>query len=260
MLSDAKNSPMTPIFGKALLDAEQPMPAGIVGPDGQPAPKRFNVYRNNVIVSLCEALAQSFPAIERLVGEDYFKALARAFVPDNPPHSPVLLWYGEAFPDFIENFPPLAEYGYLVDVARLEWAWLRAYHAADAEPFDPSALGAIEPDQVGEVMLERHPAAYCIRSKWPVFSLVLANRFATDRAQEINLGEAESVLITRPAYEVQIQLMRPGSDLFFEALETKELQDAADSTAAAVPEFALAESLSDFLSAGAFSGLKSNRN
>ena len=105
-------------FGEALWDPDAETPAGLIGPDGKIAPKRFSVYRNNVIVSLTEALEQTFPAIQNLLGEEYFKALARAFVVQHPPKSPVLIWYGADFAAFIEAFPPLEAYPYLATSAR----------------------------------------------------------------------------------------------------------------------------------------------
>lgn len=258
MRSDPEIPDTVSSFSAALIDADLPVPDGIVGPDGKPAPKRFNVYRNNVIVSLTEALAQTYPAIERLLGEDYFKALARSFVIDHPPSSPVLLWYGAKFPDFIEAFPPLSAYPYLADVARLEWAWLQAYHAEDAEPLDPQVLGSVAPENVGDIRFKLHPAANCISSPWPVLSIALANRFSLEDPPAIDLETSESVLIARPALDVGLHRMRPGGDLFFQALETHTLQEAANKALAEIPEFDLSGCLSDFLSAGAFSGLVSN--
>lgn len=246
-------------FGAALLNSEQPVPAGLVGPDGQSAPKRFNVYRNNVIVSLVEALGESFPAICSLLGDDYFKALARAFVVAHPPQSPVLMWYGDRFPDFIEAFPPLEAYPYLADVARVEWAWLQAYHAEDATPLDPDALAALAPEEVGAAGFVPHPAAHVLSSRWPVWDLLRANRFdtgAADGEAEIDLDQAQSVLVTRPQLDVELVLLRPGADVFArELMEGANLAEAAAAAQGACEAFSLADSLSDCLSNGAFKSL-----
>ncbi|POF31038.1 HvfC/BufC N-terminal domain-containing protein [Roseibium marinum] len=244
-------------FGRALLDPEAAPPAGLVGPDGKAAPKRFNVYRNNVIVSLSEALGQTFPAIVSLVGDDYFNALARAFVTRHPPQSPVLMWYGGAFAGFLESFPPLAAYPYLADVARVEWAWLQAYHAADAAPLDPAALSAVAPEDVPAVRFTRHPAAAVVASKWPVLDLVRANRFATDAAAGIDLDEPQAVLVTRPDLEVGVFLLRPGGEVFLSALlEGSTLEGAAASALEKTSEFSLPDCLSDCLSSGAFTAIE----
>ena len=51
-------------FGAALFDPELAVPDSLRDGENQPAGKRFNVYRNNVIVSLKQALSQSFPVIK----------------------------------------------------------------------------------------------------------------------------------------------------------------------------------------------------
>ena len=91
-------------FAAALRDPAVTLPAGLVGPDRQPAPRRFAVYRNNVIVGMVNALRSSFPVIERIVGEDFFEAMARAYALAEPPSSPVLMDYGASFADFIAGF------------------------------------------------------------------------------------------------------------------------------------------------------------
>jgi len=241
-------------FSEALLNPESGLPEGIIGPDGKPAPKRFNVYRNNVVVSLCEALGKTFPAIKALLGDDYFNALARAFVTEHPPQTPVLIWYGGAFPGFVEAFPTLADYPYLADVARTEWAWLQAYHAEDAMPMDPSELGALPPEQVGEARFRKHPAAWVISSNWPVWDLLRVNRFGEQAA--IDLKVPQSVLVSRPELEVEVTLLRPGADRFLDRLfNGQALGEAALAAQEHSPEFSLSDSLSDCLSNGAFQGL-----
>ena len=244
-------------FGKALWDPESGTPGGLIGPDGKTAPKRFNVYRNNVIVSLVEALERTFPAIKNLLGDDYFKALARDYVFKEPPTSPVLIWYGGGFADYIDTFPPLEAYPYLGDVARLEWAWLQSFHAADAPPLDPAALGAVSPALLGAVQFVPHPAVKMINSSWPLWELVRANRFEPEDAGAINLEQSQSVLITRPELEVELILLRPGGGVFLAALlGGSSLGEAAETAQAADSDFSLSECLSDFLSNGVFTDLQ----
>ena len=54
-------------FRAALFDPELAVPDSLKDGENQPAGKRFNVYRNNVIVSLKEALSESFPVIDKLI-------------------------------------------------------------------------------------------------------------------------------------------------------------------------------------------------
>lgn len=243
-------------FADALFDPGRPIPAGVIGPDGEPAPKRFNVYRNNVVVSLCEALGKTYPAIKSLLGEDYFNALARAYVDENPPTSPVLLHYGEAFPSFIKVFPPLASYPYLSDVALVEWFWLVAYHAADEPALEPSVLGEMAPENLGSVRFKKHCATALIDSKWPVWSLLSANRFSPDADVPINLNMGEAVLVTRQELEVDVTLLRPGAACLIRHLFAGDsLVEAAQAAQLHNQEFSLSDTLSDILSKGAFSSI-----
>lgn len=243
-------------FARALLDPDSAPPEGVTGPDGMPAPKRFNVYRNNVIVSLSEALGKTYPAIRALLGDDYFSALARAFVHEHPPVSPVLIWYGGAFAEFLAAFAPLEDYPYLADVARAEWAWLQAYHAEDAAPLDPSCLAAIPPENVGDVRFIKHPAAHLISSDWPVRDLLRVNRLEPGCGIGVDLGVSQPVLVVRPDLAVGLVALREGADVFISALfEGETLAQAGGVAQERHVGFSLADCLSDCLSNGAFKGL-----
>ena len=67
-------------FAAALLDPALPVPAGVTSARGKADAKRFAVYRNNVAVGLTRALASRFPVVERLVGEEFFAGMARAYI------------------------------------------------------------------------------------------------------------------------------------------------------------------------------------
>ncbi|QDG75680.1 DUF2063 domain-containing protein [Labrenzia sp. PHM005] len=243
-------------FGDALFDPSVGTPEGVIGPDGQPDAKRFNVYRNNVVVSLCEALGETFPAIKNLLGDEYFSALARAFVMDHPPRNPVLMWYGAEFADFIAAFPPLASYPYLGDVARLEWAWGQAYHAADIPVLEPAVLGAVPPEELGSVKFVRHAAAALLTSEWPVWDLVRINRFEKGAQAEIDLSAGQTVLVTRPEFDVDVHLLLAGADEFSSCLLSgKTLGEAADAALSNNADFPLSDCLSDLLTNGAFADL-----
>ncbi|MEP3049080.1 MAG: DNA-binding domain-containing protein [Roseibium sp.] len=246
-------------FSEALLDPDCATPTGIIGPDGKSSPKRFNVYRNNVIASLSEAIGETFPAIKNLLGEEYFSALARVFVGQHPPKSPVLIWYGEEFAEFLEAFPPLAEFPYLADVARVEWAWVQAYHAEDAVPFDPAELGSIDQEQIGAVSFKRHPSAQIVISRWPIWDLIRANRFEMDTQIDLDLSTAQSVLITRPDLDVGLYLLRPGGGVFVtELFSNSTLGNAAVLGQQTDELFSLSDCLSDCLSSGCFTEIQKN--
>jgi hypothetical protein len=242
-------------FAAALLDPELPVPTGLVGPDGEPDPKRFAVYRNNVVVSLIEALEDAFPAVRRIVGADFFRATVRAYVMEEPPCSPILLDYGAGFPDFIRRFEPAATLIYLADVARIERAWTEAYHAAEASPIDPGAFSAIAPDQLPVIRLELHPSLRLVRSQFPALTIWQMN-VADGVPVPVDLAAGgEDVLVVRPAADVEVRLIPKGSLEFIQAVANGEAVLAALETALiANSRFDLSANLADLMRAGALVG------
>ncbi|MGO7609263.1 DNA-binding domain-containing protein, partial [Rhizobium ruizarguesonis] len=81
-------------FSPALIYPDAETPLCVVGPNGKGAVKRYNFYRNNVTVSLIDALVVIFPSVQRLTGTDFFRAMARFHLRATPPTSPLLFEYG----------------------------------------------------------------------------------------------------------------------------------------------------------------------
>ena len=124
-------------FAAALVDrAADAHPSGM----DACAARRFRVYRNNVHGALISALADAYPVVQRLVGEDFFAAMAREFFLLESTRETSLALYGKGFAAFIDEFEPAASVAYLGDIARLERARLEALHALDAPVLDSSAL------------------------------------------------------------------------------------------------------------------------
>ena len=117
-------------FRQAVLDPRAAIPEGLTGPAQRPAGRRFSVYRNNVAVSLAEALETAFPAVRKITGDEFFRAMAGVYLRAHPPASPILSQYGAEMPAFLTTSPPVKHLAYLPDVARLELALRAAYHAA----------------------------------------------------------------------------------------------------------------------------------
>jgi len=239
-------------FAAALLDPRRPAPEGVTGPAGGPNARRFAVYRNNVTVSLIEALRAAFPAVETIIGDELFRHVAREYARAHPPRSPVLLAYGDGFADFLAQFEPTRRRTYLAAVARLERLRLAAFHAADADPLDPAALAAMPPEALGAVSFGRHPAAAVLRADVPVVTVWSMNAGLRSPAP-VDFSQKEDALVTRPRHEVEIRHLRPGGAIFLASLLAgAALGQAAEAAFAYVPGFDLAANLADALAAGAF--------
>jgi hypothetical protein len=240
------------VFAAALLDPDRATPAAVAGPNGKSARKRYGVYRNNVTVSLINALAAVFPATMRMTGVDFFRAMARSHVRAKPPTSPLLFEYGRDFPDFIERYEYARSMPWLADVARIERAWLDAYHAADVEPLAAHVLAFIPPERLVEAVLTPHPATRIVCSRYPAVTIFAANR-NDGPVGRIAATEPEDALATRPGLEVIVRRLPPGGAIFLKRLITGEpLGVAAAAALADSPAFDLAANIRGMLKAGAF--------
>lgn len=242
-------------FATGLLDPSCAPPATVVGPDGKAAAKRYAVYRNNVTVSLIDALAATFPAVMRITGPAFFRAMARAHVRETPPASPLLFEYGHDFPPFIARYEHARPMPWLADVARIERAWLDAYHAADAPPLAPRDLASMPPERLAGLVLTPHPALRIVCSSFPALSIFAANR-AEGPVGRITATGAEDALVTRPGLGVVARRLPPGGAVLLSSLAAGVPFGAA--VAAAVgssPAFDLAANVAGFVEAGAFTAI-----
>lgn len=246
-------------FIASLRDPELPPPDSLSQPGGNLPRKRFDVYRNNVVVSLIEALRASFPVVERLVGEEFFKATARAYIDREPPKSPLLFLYGQTLGDFLEGFPPAASVPYLGDIARLEWARLSAYHAADKAPLTIDKLGEVPPEQLAEVTFELHPSLALLSSRWPVFSIWAASSGLVSE-DAVEMGRNEQLAVIRPEFEVDTRHLPEGGYDFIHALQGgATLGQATELAATRSSGFELALHLEGLFTLGAVTGINNRK-
>jgi hypothetical protein len=241
------------LFRDALLDPSRPAPAGLTDGAARPAGKRFDVYRNNVAVSLGDAILTGFPVLTKLLGETNMKGLAALFLRAHPPTSPLMMHYGEALPEFLAALPQLQHLGYLPDVARLELALRRSYHAADAAPIAPDALAGIAPERLVDTALGFAPAMIVVRSTWPLYDIW---RFNSEPGAPKPQPAAQDVLITRPDFDPLPQPLPPGGAGWIKALAGGHpIGTALDHAQAIHPEFDLGETLALLLQGNAITSL-----
>lgn len=242
-------------FAAALLAPAGPAPRGLVGPDREPDVKRFEVYRNNVFVGLIDALKAAFPAVCRIVGDEFFAAMAHRYVALEPPCSPVMLEYGSTFAAFVETFEPARSVPYLADIARLERAWVEAYHAAESRPIAVACLGSVPPQRLPQLSFTLHPSLRVVRSPFPIVQIWQTNiDGGIPVAIDID-GGGEQALVIRPDAEVEVRRVTFGAATFIQSLSAGASIALATSLARDDdPCFDLARALGDLFAIDAITG------
>lgn len=244
-------------FIAALRDPGAPTPEDLLGRDGEVPSARFGVYRNNVHSSLVDTLAATYPTVERLVGTEFFRAMAQPYVRSTLPETPVLIHYGATFASFLAGFEPVRGLPYLADVTRIDWAWHQAYHAPEADPLTAEQIEAIPPEEWGQRCVVLHPSAQVLESPWPALSIWLTNRHdATVKPIDLGAG-GEEALICRPAHEVGVWRMPEGGTRLVQALAAGvPLSEAALATTREVPALDLTTTLQTLLNSGAVTTIR----
>ena len=253
-------------FIDALKRPEAPVPEAIGTKNGEPVKRRFDVYRNNVATGMIAALRATYPAVDKLVGDAFFAAAARVYLERHPPRSPLLFRYGERFGDFLDGFVPAASTPYLGNVARLEWARLRAYHAPDREPLSIDALssfvqrdGNAEAD-VGKLGLMLHPSLKLINSRWPIVSLWAAST-GQGEPSDVDMKRPERALVIRPKLTVETSALPAGGFTFMSALsDGATLEQSAIAAGSADADFDLAEHLQGLFAIGAVTAITDSQS
>jgi len=217
----------------SLLELQREFAAAVLA--AAPDATRLSVYRDNVFGNWNAALAGAYSIVRKIVGIEFFDALARAYARAHPSTSGDLHEYGAHLAPFTEEYPHTQDLPYLPDVARMEWLAHRAHFAADAAPFDFS-----RPTQV-----RLAPACALLESRWPLARLWEAHQDGSENT-EVDLDSGpDRVLIHRPAWRVEVCSLRPGDYRFLERLQAGEalgpaLEAAATTDDAFVARVALA--------------------
>jgi hypothetical protein len=243
-------------FANALLDTDEAVPEGLTSWNGPRTERRFQVYRNNVAVGLIGALVSRFAMAERIVGEEFFAAMAREFIRLHPPRSPLLLNCGDGFADFVGTFEPAESVGYLPDVIRIEAARGKAYHAADADPLDTFVLASLPAERLPRLVFTMHPSVSIIRSRHPAVTVWAMNVGEMELAP-IEEWAGEDALVVRPHMTVLVQRLPPGGAVFLQALtEGNALATAVERAMADAEDFDLSANLAGVLQAGAITAIR----
>ena len=228
--------------------------AAILREDGLTFDKRLQVYRNNTILSLTEALKATFPVAAALVGEKFFGFAAKIFISGNPPQAPRLAEYGSGFSEFLAGFEPARTIPYLADVAALEWAMNEAHHAPHDAALTPLDLAAVPQENAASLVLELRRSCRLLHSKYRVDRLWQAHQ-PGGSLQDLAIDGDCHLLVYRPQDDVEMMTLdAAGFALLSRVGEGASLEAAYEAAAMIDPAFDLSGALGIHLARGVFGG------
>jgi hypothetical protein len=224
----------------------------IAGPHAG-AERRFGVYASTVHANFRDALQSTYPAVRRLVGEDYFSQTARQFQRHHPSRSGDLLHCGQEFPDFLAQLHSADAFTYLADVARLEWLIQESLLAAEHAALDLASLARVPPAAYDGLCFELHPSLRLFESRYPTLAIWEVNVGSDAEPPTIDLrSDGDLIAIVRHRLQLRFHRLSAGEHCFLRAFTHGECFSAAvDCGAAADAAFDASLALQRFVAAEA---------
>jgi hypothetical protein len=203
------------------------------------------VYRNNYRGNLHDALAGAYPVIRQLVGEDFFRLLARRFIEAHPSRSGNLHRYGAEMASFVASFEPAQGLPYLADVAALEWACHCAYFADDTTTFDIAFLAQIPAERYPDMVLHIHPECRLVHSRYPIAAIWQAHQPGADADFRIDLDSGScNALVSRKDDVVLVNELTDADTAWFQYMQANtRFEEATVATLGRYPDFDLQAAL-----------------
>ncbi|MEN8132579.1 MAG: DNA-binding domain-containing protein [Pseudomonadota bacterium] len=197
-------------FFQGVFGQDETIVSRLLASDRLSAGECLAIYRGSVLGIHSTALSEIYPVCKRLVGTRFFEAMCRRYIPQHPASSPNLQDYGESLAGFITEFEPARGLLYLSDVARLEWAWHRAFHAADetGTGFDISAIGRLTEAQRSQLLFNLPISGRLLLSAYPIHRIWESNQteYEGDASIDLQAGGVK-LLVWRNGYSMRIDIL-----------------------------------------------------
>ena len=172
----------------------------------------LNVYRHSVQGNLTQALSLTYPVIETLLGQEFFRALTIRFIELYPPTCSNMDDYGCELPQFLADFEHTKSYLYLPDVAALEWNFHLSAIADDSQISAQELLNHFTAEQLAQLPMVMAPSAKLMIVQYPVDQIWLANQpesLAEELEQNsIEIGEPEVVYLLLLRQQMKVTIYR----------------------------------------------------
>lgn len=178
---------------RALADGPDHLPDALFCGPHTRALLGMKVHANTISHARLVALEDSFPRTRALLGHEAFNERSRRYLDWPGVAARPLAQIGHDFAAFLG-----ATGGSVAsaDLAAFEWAWLEAYHAAEAPVLTLADLAGIGEEPLLDIVLTRHPAARLLDPDRAVHEII---------GEEVpGLASARAILLARPEEQVLV--------------------------------------------------------
>lgn len=159
------------------------------------SPERLDIYYNNTLLGLTDILTATYPVLQKIVGERFFRTIARFYIETNSQITGNRHTYGGELASFLRSYEPTVSWPYLPDIAAIEWAYFQASIADNALALDFSGLTHLISEHP-DFILSLHPGVHYIELNFN--ALEIWQEHQKNKIETIKLQESpRTVLIWR---------------------------------------------------------------
>lgn len=145
-------------FQNYILNNDQSVIGQIRDMDDMTGAERAALYKEGYALRLIEITGKDFPHLKTFMGEAAFDELAFAYLQAHPSNHFNVMYFDRYFTQFLaqlETAEPVQ-----IELARYEWEIAQTLITADAPQLTVEDLGAVPPEQWGDMTLSFHPSAH----------------------------------------------------------------------------------------------------
>ena len=149
----------------------------------------LKAHANTISHARLVALENAFPKLHEHMGHDRFHNLSRDYVEQDHILTCDLNMIAAGFADFLTGRKCD---GTETDLARVEWAWIESYHAAEADPMALGDIATLDEASLLGFAIEAHPA----------MRLIELTGALSPQLAELGSDTPHALLVARPEAQV----------------------------------------------------------
>lgn len=184
----------------------------------------LRAYQVNSKATAQRVLLAHFPTVAAMLGEEALGTLAVLLWKQKPPSSGDLGQWGADLSDLIQSRTELADWPWLADCARLDWARHACERAADAD-LDHESLQRLGDSAPRSLHLQLKPCVQVVMSPWPLADLWQAHQLP--EAEQAAMAEAAlrdarkhgATVVWRSPWQVQMLEVPAEQGLWMQSLQ-----------------------------------------
>ncbi|HEY6560071.1 MAG TPA: DNA-binding domain-containing protein [Polyangiaceae bacterium] len=199
--------------------------------------EQLEIYREQFWLRHTSSLVEDFPGLGGVIGQSAWQRLVEEYLERHPPTSRSLRDLGARLPEFVKRCPWLEHHGLCVDMARLEWAYIEVFDAADAGVLSPEKLAGIPETAWQTARVVLNPALRLLRLSYPVADLRRGLDEPRDRVSIPGAVSTELVLYRSRERTVRDEAVSPAAFELLTHLQARTpLVEACERTVRALPD------------------------